>query len=370
MTVVPYIVSMATVMASVYLLNLLSNGDIELTGRGSGGLRGVYTVENYPQVILLLIAVVLFFLTIVIITNRLLTKFVFIKIMRPLEILADGVQHISEGNLDHRIEFSEQNEFKSICEAFNNMAERLKYANDTVKKNEQNRKELFTGISHDLRSPLTSIKAFVEGLLDGVANTPEVQREYLQVIKQKTEDINSMVSQLFLYSKIDMGNYPNKPEVLDIGKEIKDFVSASKEDYDAKGLSIKIVGLTSKINIHVDPLQLQSVFVNILENSAKYKNKDDVTVKITCLVDGDTVKITFEDNGPGVSDEALSKLFEAFYRVDPSRNNPNQGSGLGLAITSKALERMNGSISAEGVKDGGLCIIIKIPIYKGVPKNE
>ena len=142
-------------------------------------------------------------------------------------MLASGVNQISEGNLEHQIDYSEDDEFKTVCEAFNNMAAQLKASTDEIRKNEQNRKELLAGISHDLRSPLTSIKAFVEGLLDGVADTPESQKEYLHIIKQKTEDINNMVSQLFYYSKMDMGNFPTHPETLNAAGEINDFVSAS-----------------------------------------------------------------------------------------------------------------------------------------------
>jgi len=164
---------------------------------------------------------------------------------------------------------------------------------------------------------------------------------------------------------MDMGNYPTNPELLDIGKEIEEFVSVSQEEYKAKGLSIKAVGQTTKTNIFADPIQLRSIIANILDNSAKYKKKEIATSKITCLVEDDFVRIVFEDNGTGVSDEDLPKLFDAFYRTDPSRNNPQQGSGLGLAIVSKALERMNGTISAENVRKGGLRITIKIPIAKG-----
>lgn len=367
MTVAPIVISTGAVVASVSVLNILTNGDYELIRGGGMGSRAAHLTEGSFQAILLSAIVLLFFCAIAITTNRLLTKFVFRKIMLPLEMLADGVEQISEGNLEHRIEFSEKNEFKPICEAFNDMAVKLKVADDIVQKSEQNRKELFAGISHDLRSPLTSIKAFAEGLMDGVATTPEAQQEYLQIITQKANEVNIMVSQLFLYSKMDMGNYPTNPEILDVGKEIEEFISVSREEYKTKGLTVKIVGKTSKTKIYADPLQLRSILANILDNSAMYCDKDTAVSKITCLAENDIVKIIFEDNGQGVKEEALPKLFEAFYRADPSRSNPQQGSGLGLAITAKALKRMGGNISAENVKGGGLRIVIQIPTMKGVP---
>ncbi len=99
------------------------------------------------------------------------------KIEAPLDILTDGVHQIRDGNLDYRITYNEQDEFQSVCEDFNDMAVRLRESVEITQKNEQNRKELIAGISHDLRTPLTSIKAYIEGLLEGVAATPQMQRE-------------------------------------------------------------------------------------------------------------------------------------------------------------------------------------------------
>jgi len=364
MMVVPIVIYLITVAAAIFTLSILY--DIELGGGRGAGYRAEILAAGGVSVVFFAIAVFTLLVVIVIITNRLLTKFVFKRIMQPLEMLSDGVRHISDGDLDYRLNYSAKDEFAPICAAFNDMAAKLKIADEIVQKSEQNRKELFSSISHDLRSPLTSIKAFAEGLVDGVAQTPEAQQEYLQVIIQKADDVNSMVSQLFLYSKMDMGNYPNNPEILDVGKEIEEFIAASSEEYKAKGLLIKVVGTTTEVCINADPLQLRSVFANILDNSAKYKHKDSAIAKITALAEDEFIKIIFEDNGVGVKDEMLPKLFDAFYRADPSRNNPQQGSGLGLAIARKAIERMGGNISAENCKKSGLRIIIKIPIVKGV----
>ena len=368
MIVIPAIISFATVWVSAITINLLSNGDMDILGRRGGGLYA--RTEDIVQAVLLSMLVIAFLCIIMFVTNRLLTKFVFIKIIQPLDLLSNGVQHISKGNLDYRIEYFVKDEFKPVCEAFNNMGAQLKTSDEEIKKNEQNRKELFASISHDLRSPLTSIKAFAEGLIDGVASTPEAQQEYLQIIKQKAEDVNNMVSQLFLYSKMDMGSYPTTPEKIDIGKEISDFVSASEEEYRTKGLSIKTTDLPVKMYVHADPLQLRSVFANILDNSAKYKPENTATATIYCMTADEAVNIVIEDNGAGVSDDALPKLFEAFYRADSSRTKPNQGSGLGLAIALKALERMGGNIRAENMSKGGLRVMMRIPKPEGDLTHE
>lgn len=125
----------------------------------------------------------------------------------PLELLSYGVDQISRGNLDYRLEYSKDDEFLPVCTAFNGMAERLERSVELARRNEENRKELLLDISHDLRSPLTSIRAYVEGLSDGVASTPEMQKRYLDTIKRKTEDIEKMVSALFAYSKLNMEEF-------------------------------------------------------------------------------------------------------------------------------------------------------------------
>ena len=364
MIVIPVIISIITVWVSAFIIDLLVfDGEMDFLTRSGG--RFYDRTDDIFLVMVVSFSIIALLLIIMFFTNRFLTKFVFNKIIQPLDLLSNGVQHISKGNLDYRIVYTGKDEFQLVCKAFNDMGTQLKTSAEEIKKNEQNRKELFASISHDLRSPLTSIKAFAEGLLDGVANTPEAQQEYLEIIKQKAEDVNNMVSQLFLYSKMDMGNYPTNPEKIDIGKEISDFVSASEEEFKARGLSIKINDLPTKTHIYADPLQLRSIFANILDNSAKYKTEDMATAIIYCMTADEAVNIIVEDNGIGVSDEALSKLFEAFYRVDTSRTKPSLGSGLGLAIVLKAVERMGGTIRAENLSKSGLRMIIRLPKMKG-----
>lgn len=127
----------------------------------------------------------------ILLTNRFLIRFVFRKIERPLDILTKGVHEIRDGNLDYRIHYDGNDEFLPVCEDFNEMAERLKTSVCQIQRQERSRKELVAGISHDIRSPLTSITAYVEGLLDGIARTPEAQRQYLETIRAKAADTSS-----------------------------------------------------------------------------------------------------------------------------------------------------------------------------------
>ena len=291
-------------------------------------------------------------------TNRFLTKFVFRRIEEPLDILACGVHEIRDGNLEYRIEYGRKDEFLLVCEDFNEMAVRLKQSVDMMQRQEKSRKELIAGISHDLRSPLTSIQAYVEGLLDGVAKTPEAQRRYLETVKQKSENLAHIISQLFLFSKMELGEYPENPCRLMLDEKISETVSALKEEYRRQGLEIHME--LAPIEISADPVYLHRILMNILENSLKYKSgQGNLWISLEKTADG--CCMVFTDDGPGVSIEALPHLFEVFYRSDPSRQNPEQGSGLGLAIVANAVQRMGGSIQAFSNEPHGLVIRIDLP---------
>lgn len=305
----------------------------------------------------------------VFIVNRFLTHHVFQHIIVPLNTLVDGVHELRDGNLEYRIKYNGKDEFSEVCDDFNEMAKQLSDLMEARKHDDENRRELIAGISHDLRTPLTSIKAYVEGLQKGVATTPALQAEYLEIIKTKTDDLAHIVTQLFQYSKLDIGTFPFKMENIDIGKEIDQYIRQISDEYQRKGLLLSLGENTKKTVITVDIVQLRTVFTNIFENAVKYGKHDDKRMIIGCRKENGNVHLLFRDNGPGVDDEELEKLFNAFFRKDRSRKNPSQGSGLGLAISSKIIEGFRGTIKAENAVGGGLCIHITIPISGGA-KHE
>ena len=290
-------------------------------------------------------------------TNRFLTRFVVRRIEEPLDLLSDGARRLGDGDLDYRITYTGKDEFAPVCGAFNEMAARLKESVERTRRDEESRKELLAGISHDLRSPLTSIRAYVEGLLDGVAKTEEAKQRYLRTIHTKAEDIDRLVSQLFLYSKLDLEGAPMEIRPIRLDEFVSSFVEEAAPDSRIHGLEITAAQL-APVTVSADPEQLRRVLSNILENSIKYKDKETGCLCITLEENG---RLTLADNGPGVPEEALPKLFDVFYRSDPARKNPAGGSGLGLAIASKAVQSMGGTISAYNVPDGGLAIKITLP---------
>ena len=346
----------------------------------SAGARGVYRADNsYSggtwslylfgtqqdhlegglKVVLALAAIVLIFIVFltILMTNRFLTRFVIRKIEEPLDLLSEGARRLGEGDLDYRITYAGEDEFAPVCGAFNEMAVRLKESVERTRRDEESRKELLAGISHDLRSPLTSIRAYVEGLLDGVAQTDETKQRYLRTIRTKAEDIDRLVSQLFLYSKLDLEGVPIEVRPIQLDQFVAGFVEEAAPDSRTYGLEITAEEL-APVTVLADPEQLRRVLSNILENSIKYKIKETGHLHIILEESG---RLVLADDGPGVPEEALPKLFDVFYRSDPARKNPAGGSGLGLAIACKAVRGMGGTICAYKSPYGGLAVEITLP---------
>jgi signal transduction histidine kinase len=320
-----------------------------------------YNTRGWGSLFLLVsIAVFVLFISII---NSILTYRMIKNITKPLEILTRGVNQIQDKNFAHRIEYTDDDEFRPVCEAFNQMASQLEASTERRLKDEANRRELLAGISHDLRTPLTTINGYLDGLESGVASTPEMREKYFNTIKNKTLDMKHIIEQLFLFSKLDMDEFPFSPARFDLTRALSDMVEELTEEYAMRGLEIVINTGPQNVFVHADVSQFRRVVINILENSVKYKEKETGRMEISSSLDKNFAQIKFADNGPGVSHDMLPNLFNAFYRADPSRHT--KGSGLGLAISAKIIERSGGTIHAENAGTGGLVIVICLPVETG-----
>jgi len=279
-------------------------------------------------------------------------------------MLVEGVDEISNGNLGHRIDYHGNDEFDSVCLNFNEMATRLSLMVQQQQLDENSRKELIAGISHDLRTPLTSVKMCIDGLKNGVASTPEMQEKYLNTIERKTADIEYIIKQLFAFSKMDIGEFPLHLEPVIIGDELLRLVDNFYTEYEEQGLVVTLATDVATEVVLIDLIQFKNVIQNILGNCVKYCNRPDATAKINCKRVNDFIKISITDNGAGVPEEMLPRMFDVFYRGDEARNNPQKGSGLGLAIAAKIIERFDGKIKATNAGTGGLEIEILLPIQE------
>ncbi len=305
--------------------------------------------------------VVVFAVIVITITNGILSSNIYKNLIKPLELLSYGADQIKNGNLDFDMNYECDDEFKQVCDDFDEMRRRLKESVQAKLKYEENRKELVAGISHDLRTPLTGIKGYVEGLIDGVANTPEKVNKYLNTIHRKACDMDELVDRLFLFSKLDTGKYPFDFELISVNGYFDKIYDDIREEFLKKGLKIRYINKCGEdYKIKIDCREIRRVIFNILDNTVKYNDREDKESEIYISKEDGMLVIKISDNGKGVDDEILCKLFESFYRADPSRTNPSQGSGLGLAIAKNIVEAHRGEIEASN--NNGLTIVIKLPM--------
>ena len=315
---------------------------LETAFAGAKAIAAIYG----STVILALLAAVAF-------TNLYLTKHLFRHIQTPLDALVSGVKRIRDGDLDTPIGYTADDEFKPACAAVDEMAARLKASLEAQSRQQQQKQELIAGMSHDLKSPLTSIRAYTEGLLDGVAKDDAARTRYLQTIYAKEGELESLVNRLFSFAKLDLNETPAAPEALHISETLSDIVGR----YDAEGLDVRLSELP-KGAVLADRELLSRSISNLLDNSRKYGAGHAV---ISAGVSDSAVSISVSDNGPGVEEGQLEKIFELGYRTDAARRNPAGGSGIGLAVVKKAAEQMHGSVTAENADGGGLCVTITLP---------
>ena len=296
---------------------------------------------------------------VLVVVSQLFTGNLARRIMEPLAALSEGAKRIQGNLLTQEIEYTGDEEFEEVCNTFNHMQKYILREQEKNQKYEKARTDMIAGISHDLRTPLTAVKGTLKGLNDGIAETPEQQKKFLETALRRTGDMEALLDQLFYLSKLETGNVPVFLKVIDISAFVRDYAE-SKEGL-AELYHVEINVETGGIAVHVcaDPDQLQRIFDNLLENSRKYANADPLKIRITLSREKRGVCICFSDNGTGVSREKLPNLFDEFYRGDESRNK-KEGSGLGLYIVKCLMEAMGGSVWAESIE--GLSIYMVLPV--------
>ncbi|WP_150271299.1 sensor histidine kinase [Paenibacillus tepidiphilus] len=312
------------------------------------------TRKLLPVMSFLLIAVL-------IIANLLLYRWITRSFIKPLHQLRSYAEQIKAGNLAFELQLSTNDEVGQLNEAFESMRKQLQRSNELRQQDEVSRKELISNISHDLRTPLTNIKGYIEGIRDGVANTPEKMDSYVNIIHAKAVSMDKLVDELFLYSKLDLNQEPFLFKTVDIVDFLEDSIEELKYDLDDKGIELDWDKQTSgPVLASVDLDKLKRTVVNIVDNALKYMDNARKRFGITLQADQEWITIAFKDNGSGISEEALPHIFERFYRAERSRNSSAGGSGLGLAIARQIIEAHGGSIWAESIPDAGTTIYIRL----------
>lgn len=299
--------------------------------------------ETYIRAFTFMIIVTL---VILIATNGILTYLVSKSIIKPLKELEHSANEIKNGNLEYKTKVYSKDEIGEVGIAFEDMRQRLKKSLETQFQYEENRKELISNISHDLKTPITSIKGYIEGIKDGVADSPDKMSKYINTIYAKAAHMDQLIDELFLYSKLDLNKLPFDFQRISITSYLQDCVEELKLDMDKDRINLNLNAPKKSILVMADIQKLKRVILNIVGNSIKYMKDKKLDINIKLSEKEDYVVIEIQDNGKGISEEAIPFIFDRFYRADPARNTTTGGSGLGLAIVKKIVDGHGGEISA------------------------
>jgi len=282
------------------------------------------------------------------------------RVTGPLNRLKRAVSEIRDGNLEHELIVSGNDEFSELSAGFEQMRVRLKDSTRLQEKAEFERRSMMASVTHDLKTPITSILGYAEGILDGVASTPEKVHEYAAVICKKALSLQMLSDDLSLLSRLDNAQLPLDKTEINFGELIDEVATEFSHDDQALSLEMKF---DADVFVLADREKMARVLINLLQNSVKYKRPEQVSAEVSLrlLRQGCEALLTLSDKGMGISQGDLPYVFDQFYRADASRG-VQSGSGLGLSIARQLIALHGGKIWIVNNADVGVSVNISLPL--------
>ena len=359
------LVTIFPVIISFAVLTLLSK--ITFGQNGSDVLTKA-SVEQYIEIIVLLIIAAL------VITAAAVAFWINKILITPINALIVATKKIRDGDLSYEIEVPHQDdEIEDLCNDFENMRKQLKYNVDKQIRDDERQRELISNITHDLKTPLTTIRGYAEGIVDGVATTQDQIMKYAETISIKATQMSRLIDELTFYTKIDSNDIPYEFQKISIMDLIKECIA--NFELELVDNNIEFVyeeRITEDVYVYGDPKQLSRVIYNIVNNSIKYvdnaKAKHIIKLKVEAI--GSNIQIVIKDNGIGIQKSECKNIFNRFYRSDKARSNVSAGSGIGLSIVKKIIEDHSGKVWADSDMGEGTSIYIALRKYEDVENEQ
>ena len=327
--------------------------------------------EMVPEIKKLLADILVSIILILVLTACMLSIWTYTSLMNPIKKLQVAAHNIKEGNLDFTIEADSNDEIGELCKSFEEMRQRLKDNTEEKMDSEKENKTLISNIAHDLKTPITAVKGYAEGLMDGVADTPEKRDKYIRTIYNKANEMDTLINELTLYAKIDTNRIPYNFAKINVGEYFNDCIEEIGLDLEAKNIGLAYFNYADENTVIIaDPEQLKRVVNNIIGNSVKYLDKQKGFINVRIKDVGDFIQVEIEDNGRGIAARDLPYIFDRFYRADSSRNSATGGSGIGLSIVKKIVEDHGGKIWATSKESIGTVMYFVIRKYQEVPNEQ
>lgn len=344
---------------------LYSDGD-------EGSAFIVTDVSNViPEVENFMVDMVIGIIVVLVLTAFLLIFWIYRSIMRPLSKMQVAAKNIKEGNLDFELKPEADDELGKLCVDLEDMRKRLKNNAEEKLQFDRENKELISNISHDLKTPVTAIKGYAEGIMDGVADTPEKMDRYIRTIYNKANEMDTLINELTLYSKIDTNRIPYNFNIISVNDYFNDCAEDLSLELEGRNVEFGYFNYVDPdVKIIADAEQIKRVVHNIVNNSIKYMEKPKGKINLRVKDVGDFVQVELEDNGKGIAPKDLPNIFDRFFRTDASRNSSKGGSGIGLSIVKKIIEEHGGKIWATSREHTGTTMYFVLRKYQEVPVNE
>nr|WP_288915800.1 HAMP domain-containing sensor histidine kinase [uncultured Lachnoanaerobaculum sp.] len=269
------------------------------------------------------------------------------RILVPLDKMRIATKKIADGNFDYELDEKDFVEIPFLYNDFEKMRIKLKENEEEKILSENASRELVSNISHDLKTPLTAIRGYVEGILDGVASSPQKVRDYLTTIYNKTNDMTKLIDELLYYSRVSGNEFSYNFEKTNVKEFFDDYVKDLYLELDTIKINFSYsANVDADTMIDIDREQIKRALNNIVANAVKYMDKEDPEIHFRVKETMDAINIRISDNGRGIDEKDLPHIFERFYRSDASRNTKLGGSGIGLSIVKKVIENHEGSVVA------------------------
>ncbi len=334
--------------------HLVKQEDFRFSDGTEGSVFIVSAFDNYvPEVRSLVAQGIFVAVVILVVVAALLVAWVYRSILKPLGQLQKATHEIQKGNLDFTMDIDSDDEIGQLCQDFEEMRLRLKESVEEKLQFDEESRALLLNISHDLKTPVTAIKGYAEGIMDGVASSPEMLNRYIRTIYNKANDMDRLVDELTFYSKIDTNRIPYTFSKINVASYFRDCVEEVGLELDTNHIELGYFNYVDEdVAVIADAEQMKRVINNIISNSVKYLDKKKGIINIRIKDVGDFIEVEIEDNGRGISQKDLPNIFDRFYRTDASRNSSKGGSGIGLSIVRKIIEDHGGKIwatSKEGI---------------------
>ncbi|MCB7509044.1 HAMP domain-containing histidine kinase [Blautia sp. MSK20_18] len=338
---------------------------------GFSQTQAKHVQESSSQVKLMAKDMILTATIILVFTALSVGLWIYRSIAVPLVKLKKATKNIKEGNLDFVLEVEGNDEFSQLCQDFEEMRKRLKESTEEKILMDKENKELISNISHDLKTPITAVKGYVEGIMDGVADTPEKMDRYVRTIYNKTNEMDHLINELTFYSKIDTNRIPYTFSKLNVEDYFSDCAEELGLEMETRGIELVYANYVEKgVQVIADGEQIRRVIHNIVSNAIKYMEKPRGIIQLRVKDVGDFIQVEIEDNGKGIAAKDLPYIFDRFYRTDVSRNSSKGGSGIGLSIVKKIMEDHGGKVWAISRLGIGTIMYFVLRKYQEVPMNE